>query len=357
IKKIDIKVNCANLDKYRGEMVRDYKTSLNDRQDRKIKLDKEIEIVSRKELFYKDDFFKKPLDKLGELSEDPEYLLDNLNITISSYSSLMGKLNADIELINKEKESVLEILFDYISEVHENIGKIDKNSSVNIRGRSIKMLRILLPVWEDNKTLYRIKLNDLLDRVTINALEKLDKNENAEDMISNEITTKNLYNEVVSIASIDVKLYKIEEEKEYAISWNDVAKNSGGEGFLSAFVILSSLLSYMGREDTDIFAEKESSKVLVMDNPFAQTSSEHLLKPLMEIAKKSNTQLICLSGLGGDSIYNRFDNIYVLNLISSKLKGGMQFLKGDHLKGQESEEVLVASRFSISEEVEQVELF
>lgn len=34
-------------------------------------------------------------------------------------------------------------------------------------------------------------------------------------------------------------------------------KNSGGAGFLSAFVILSSLLPYMIRDDTDIFSEKE----------------------------------------------------------------------------------------------------
>lgn len=269
----------------------------------------------------------------------------------------MEKLNADIELINKEKENVLQSLFDYIYEVHENIGKIDRNSSVNIRGRSIKMLRIMIPVWEDNIGLYRLKLNDLLDRVTAAALERLDKNENVEEIISTEITTKNLYNEVVSISSVEIKLYKIEEEKEYPISWDDVSKNSGGEGFLSAFVILSSLLSYMRRDDTDIFAEKESGKVLVMDNPFAQTSAEHLLKPLIEIAKKSNTQLICLSGLGGDSIYNRFENIYVLNLISSKLKGGIQFVRGDHLKGEEDTEVLISSSFKITEEIEQMELF
>jgi hypothetical protein len=357
IEELELKVDYVNLDKYRGELVRDYKESLEVGKDSKANLDKEIERILRKELFYKDDFFKKPLDKLEELSQDPEYLLDNLNITISSYKNLMEKLNADIELINKEKENVLQSLFDYIYEVHENIGKIDRNSSVNIRGRSIKMLRIMIPVWEDNIGLYRLKLNDLLDRVTAAALERLDKNENVEEIISTEITTKNLYNEVVSISSVEIKLYKIEEEKEYPISWDDVAKNSGGEGFLSAFVILSSLLSYMRRDDTDIFAEKESGKVLVMDNPFAQTSAEHLLKPLIEIAKKSNTQLICLSGLGGDSIYNRFENIYVLNLISSKLKGGIQFVRGDHLKGEEDTEVLISSSFKITEEIEQMELF
>ena len=357
VSEIEIKVDFSDLSRYRGELVRDYRSSCAKESESKVRLDKEIERILRREQFRSDDFFRKPLEKLEELSGDPEYLLENLDITVSSYSNLLQKLNADIELIVKEKENVLQNLFDYVSEVHENIGKIDRNSTINVRGRSVKMLKISTQKWEENKALFWLKLSDMIDRLTESVLDRLEKNENAEEVISAAITTKNLYNEVVSISSVEIKLYKIEEDKEYPISWDEVAKNSGGEGFLSAFVILSSLLSYMRRDDTDVFAEKESSKVLLMDNPFAQTSSEHLLKPLMEIARKSNTQLICLSGLGGDSIYNRFDNIYVLNLISSKLKGGVQFLKGEHLKGEDETETMVSANFRITEETEQLELF
>ena len=130
------------------------------------------------------------------------------------------------------------------------------------------------------------------------------------------------YDQVVGIGNVQIHLYKIEAQREYPITWKEVSRNSGGEGFLSAFVILSSLLYYMRRDDTDIFADKNEGKVLIMDNPFAQTNASHLLIPLMDMAKKSNTQLICLTGLGGESIYNRFDNIYVLNLIATSLRGG-----------------------------------
>lgn len=357
VSEVELEVDYEELDRFRGEMLRDYRKTQNEENDKGDQLGREIARVLRKKIFSGDDFFRKPLEILETLSKDPNSFLENLNITILSYRTLMEKLAADIELIQKEKENVLQNIFDYIREVHENLGKIDRNSSINIRGRSIKMLRIILPDWEENQALYKQRLNDLLDTVTARTLDRLDQNENAEETISAAITTKNLYNEVVTISSIEVKLFKIEEERERQISWNDVAKNSGGEGFLSAFVILSSLLSYMGKDERDIFAERVNSKVLVMDNPFAQTNADHLLKPLMEIAKKSNTQLVCLSGLGGDSIYNRFDNIYVLNLISSKLRGGVQFLHGEHLKGDETEEVMEASQFKITEEIDQMDLF
>lgn len=60
---------------------------------------------------------------------------------------------------------------------------------------------------------------------------------------------------------------------------------------LSAFVILSSLLYYMRRDDTDIFADKNEGKVLIMDNPFAQTNASHLLIPLMDMAKRPTRSL------------------------------------------------------------------
>ena len=150
---------------------------------------------------------------------------------------------------------------------------------------------------------------------------------------------------------MQIRLYKIEEQREYPITWAEVAKNSGGEGFLSAFVILSSLLYYMRKDDTDIFADRNEGKVMVMDNPFAQTNASHLLKPLMDMAKKTNTQLICLSGLGGESIYNRFDNIYVLNLIAASLRNGMQYLKADHVRGNEPE-TMVVSQIEVMEQQE-----
>ena len=183
-------------------------------------------------------------------------------------------------------------------------------------------------------------------------VELFEKNENAQEFFGSGITTRNLYDQVVGIGNVQIHLYKIEAQREYPITWKEVSRNSGGEGFLSAFVILSSLLYYMRRDDTDIFADKNEGKVLIMDNPFAQTNAEHLLKPLIEMAKKTNTQLICLSGLGGDSIYNRFDNIYVLKLVESSIRNGVQRVDVTHMKGEETKR-MVLSEFKM----EQMSLF
>lgn len=339
------------LDKYRGSLIRDYKNINSTINNETNKLSDEIEKVSRNDAFT-EDFFRRPLDTLSKLVYDPDEFIEQLLTTIKAYDDLIDKLEVDIAIVGKEEERVIEILLEYIGDVHKNMGKIDKNSTIKIRDKSVKMLKINLPDWDNEVNNYRIKLKEMIENLTQIGIARLEDNENIEELISTSINSKNLYNTVVGISNIEIKLYKIEAEREVSIKWTDVSKNSGGEGFLSAFVILSSLLSFTRRDESDIFAEREESKVLIMDNPFAQIYSSHLLKPLMDIAKKSNTQLICFTGLGGEDIYNCFDNIYVLNTIPSKLRKGMEYLKPDHIKGEDYE-AIIPSRIK-TEDVERL---
>ena len=338
------------LRNFKGILIRDYNQNVLEKQKAKEKLTQILNQVVRMEAF-QDDFYRKPLENMLALTDEAGGVLRQLNTTLQSYESLMEKLEVDISLVEKEKNKIVEILEDYLKEVHQNLGKIDHNSTITIREKPVKMLRIGLPDWEENENLYQIRLNDMIDEITQKGIEIFERNENAQEYFGTKITTKNLYDTVVGIGNVQIRLYKIEEHREYSITWAEVARNSGGEGFLSAFVILSSLLYYMRRDETDLFADKNEGKVLLMDNPFAQTNASHLLKPLMDMAKKTNTQLICLTGLGGESIYNRFDNIYVLNLIAASLRNGMQYLKGDHLRGNEPETMIV-SQIEVMEQQE-----
>ena len=73
---------------------------------------------------------------------------------------------------------------------------------------------------------------------------------------------------------------------------------------------------------------------------------------LVELAKKNNTQLICLSGLGGDSIYSRFENIYSLSLVPSSFKKGCSYMKSQHIKGEIDQHLLIPSRVYIEEGIQ-----
>lgn len=349
IEKVVVSIELDELDDSIGKLRRDFNNIKDEEVRRENNLTDLVVALEIKDEFKQESLFKEPIETLKSLRSKPKEFKEQLNLITNSYEMIMEKLLADIELIEKEEAKILESILEYIEDVHENIEKIDENSSITIGTKRLKMLSIKVSDWDENKEFYKIKLKGYIEQIREQSIKALEQNKDIEDIISNNININKLYDEVIGIGSVNIKLYKIEEDKQKQITWDEVSKNSGGEGFLSAFVILSSLLSYMRKDESDIFSRKESGKVLIMDNPFAQTSSAHLLKPLMDIAKKSNTQLICLTGLGGDSIYNRFDNIYVLNLIPSKLKSGVKYLRSEHKKGEE-EEVIVASRFKIEEQ-------
>ena len=328
------KMSEKELRDFKGMLIRDYNDIIKCVQKCRETLAQTLNKIARQEAF-QDASYKTPLENMLKVCDDAAKVLRQLNITLESYDSLMKQLEVDISLVETEKKNVTELLEDYVQNIHKNLEKIGRNSTIKIREKSIKMLKVILPVWEDNEKLYSLRLSDLVDEITEEGIRLFENNENAQEYIGRKVTSKNLYDTVVGTGNVQIQLYKIEEQREQQISWNQVAKNSGGEGFLSAFVILSSLLDYMRKDDSDIFMDKNEGKVLLMDNPFAQTNAEHLLKPLMNLADKTNTQLICLTGLGGESIYNRFDNIYVLNLIEAHLRNGIQYLRPEHKKGEE----------------------
>lgn len=332
----------AMIRKHQGELKRDYIGLQDTLRKEREKIGRTISEIMRSEDL-QEDFFQKPLSTLQSLTGSAEQLLNQLHIILTSFDQLIEKLMVDIALVDKEKARITEIMEDYLHRVNTDLGKIDDNSTITIRERSVKMLKIGTPDWDENQAMYQIRLRDYIDDVTNHCVALLEENHNIEEYLGSRITTKALYDAVAGIRNVTVRLYKIEAEQEYPITWSEVAKNSGGEGFLSAFVILTSLLYYLRRNDSDIFADRKETKVLIMDNPFAQTNASHLLIPLMEVAKKSGTQLICLTGLGGESIYNRFDNIYVLNLYSSSLRSGMRYLKAEHERGSADESMMVSN--------------
>ncbi len=337
---------------FQGILVRDYRQCTRTRQQARERL---VQILSRAVHMaeFQEEFYKKPLEAMLELTDEAGQVLRQLSTTLQSYENLIEKLEVDISLVEKEKANLIELLEHYIENVHQNMGLIDNNSTISVRGRSIKMLKMELPLWEEHVSLYQLRLQDMIDSITGKGLQILNENKNIQEYLGTQLTTKNLYDAVIGIGNVQIRLYKIEEQREYPITWAEVARNSGGEGFLSAFVVLSSLLYYMRKDESDLFAERNEGKVLIMDNPFAQTNAAHLLKPLMDMAKKTNTQLICLTGLGGESIYSRFDNIYVLNVVAANLRSGMQYLKGNHLRGKEPD-TLELSQVEVIEQQELV---
>ena len=186
------------LTKLKGILVRDYNGYTEARREARTALERMLNRMVRTEAFA-EEFYQKPLEAMLQLTEDAEQVLRQLETTVASYDSLMEKLQVDISMVEKEKAKIVELVGDYLKEVDDNLNKIDRNSTITVRERPVKMLRMDLPDWMENENLYRLRLQDYIDDVTARGIALLEENRNLQEFLGARMTTKGLYDGVVGI--------------------------------------------------------------------------------------------------------------------------------------------------------------
>ncbi len=311
---------------------------------------------------YRKDIFVRSLNAINKALDDAmnqnDYSLLTLAITqvVHSFHQYTEALVATMDMLAKQKKEHVDSLFNYAHMLYEEVDKIDSHSTITLGERSHKMLMIHLPKWDDvnqsgqesfNYTHIDDFYNDLCEGGVKAYQEELaGKNKSLHEYVRNRLTTANLFEHAVDLHDLTIKICKVTSASTsmQPIHWQEaITKFSDGETFLTSFIVLASLLYYMRYNDTDFFASKNDGKVLIMDNPFGKASAVHLLKPMMEIAKKNNIQLISLTAHDDETIRSCYDNIYVLKLQPSALQPDKKKLiaseevhKGTHVIMEES---------------------
>ncbi|HYE10790.1 MAG TPA: hypothetical protein VEF53_11475, partial [Patescibacteria group bacterium] len=220
-------------------------------------------------------------------------------------------------------------------QIYEEVQKITRDSSIKLSGKSrpVPMLKITMVVPEENLKSME-KMRGYIESCAALVRDDMKKEKKKEDIrrnITKYMSSWELLNVISDLSKLVIEAYKIDlniNNSQYK-TWEQVMKeNSGGERFVSFFAVLAALMAYTrasGRSEDD-YSRNKDTKVLLMDNPFGPISSEHLLKPLFEIAKKYGTQLICLTDLKQNSILNCFNLIYMLKIRTSTF-GTNEYLK------------------------------
>lgn len=258
---------------------------------------------------------------------------EKLNLFKSSLADLLNYLELTTANVYQEEMFVINESISHAWSLYSEIIQIDKKSKIFINGRNKQMLQIKVPAENElNKNAVENYIREIIYNIIENQNE-LDINKT----LLTQIKSINLFEKLVNgFNNIKVNIYKIEKHSLIKKEWKEInSENSGGEQFVSVFILFISLLAYM-RENSE---SDNESKVLIMDNPFAKTNAEHLLVPMFDIAKKFNTQLICFSGIGGSSVYNRFDVIYATKIIKDKYRNNEILDFTDNSQNPESVEL------------------
>lgn len=340
----------SEIEDFTAKAIKDFKELEKEINNNKQEIDEVFGVLTT-EFKYRDIApFSRNIQSLLEIKYDPNTVEKSIESTIEVLNKLQKQHEADLKVVHEERENISKTLLKYVEQVYTHMSMIDRNSRINIEGENKKMLEIRQPEWD--VVLFTTKVEEFLENTVQMCETRIRHNEPIDEYIATQVTTSRLYDTVVGIKDVNIVLRKLEALNNQIgtsrVKWTDVVKNSGGEGFVSAFVILVSLLSYMRKDSETIGDKKEEGKVLIMDNPFGKMSSEHLIRPVMTIAEKYNTQLICYTAQKGDNIYNRFPNIY--HMETEFIAGAKMNVLTATREGEFTETHLNGSRFVVGEQ-------
>lgn len=258
--------------------------------------------------------------------DDFYYIYEKLEESLDLLKKYIGGLNATLQNIQNDKNNILYHAVEQGKYLYEELKKISESGKIKRGDRYIQILKIDLPVELEDYLEQRMK--SYIDECIQSLREECKQSKNTNEVIEKKVTSyladRKLLNVTLNVETIKVKLYKfdIENKNSGLRAWEEViVGNSGGQKFIACFVLISALIEYTRRKELEARGEeeiKETSKVFILDNPFGKTSSKHLLEPMMEISKKFNIQMFCLSDLSQSSITDKFTIIYQLALKNSK---------------------------------------
>ena len=317
-----------------------------------------------------DNMFK-GLDPLWEKIrlefDDFYYLYERMSLHADKLGELIALYEVQLANLQRNKKDMVQQSFLHGLRVYEEIQWISDNSRVRLQGRArpVQMLKIDLPFDSKEAALQRMEeyIEGCISRVREETRQEKTGDE-VRKTVNKQMSSRELLNVFLGNPHISINVFKIDLNMQNSRlkPWEDaVRENSGGEKFVVFFSVLSALMAYTRSRTIEAMGADSGAdtRVLVMDNPFGPISSEHLLNPLFEIAKRHRTQLICLSDLKQNSIMNCFNLIYMLKVRTSAI-GNNEYLKFEEFIRDESalqtDEKLEKAVYRVSD-IKQLSLF
>lgn len=307
----NVRVSKARIDEKRKEL-----------RDQNYKVREQIKSL-------KDDIRATGNTSLIQMTTDLTKILDNLK---NDYDEIIASFVSLIERIEKYEESyemqkkqsiegrnqLIEMMYDRAELIYKNILEIPKSSQIEESGEIVSLFTMQWPKkeMEDIKHQLRIFIDDLLEKLVI-LQQKGTSPDELEDVFNNKANMLNILNCYADITRCRLKALKprnvlLASNKEYFI-WDDISGWSQGEKHAARMSMFIALNTHLRKKR---FSKENSWKFLIVDNPFGEASADHVVKPMITLAEKTNTQLFCLTGIKEKSIQVEFktviSNKYVL---------------------------------------------
>jgi|GEM_PF-984387 len=294
--------------------------------DRKDKLYKNIGDTVRE---FKDVALFEIVNKLGAIGEllsdagikgDRLFTVsESIGTMIYSIEKINRKIETDLREIENDFNDIVDQCMTQGKRIYNDLRTITQSSRAHIfEGKpQTQMVKMNLPEEKEiSEEASRISIRTEIEQGA-NEIKELIKAEAQDKQIQKRariiVGSERLLHKYIRQESIQVKVYKIDMNSANSLykRWEDtLTQSSGAEKFVVFFAVVLTLMNYT-RSSAGLVSRYNKS-VLILDNPFGKITSAHLLKPMFDIAKHFNVQLICLSDINKSDVINCFECVVKL---------------------------------------------
>ncbi len=273
------------------------------------------------------------LDSVREMLEDFRIKGDRLHtasesisMMIESIEKINRKIETDLKEIENDFNDIVNQCFIQGKRIYTDLRMIANSSRAHLYDGKpqTQMVRMDLPgekeiAEEASRLSIRLEIEQ-----GANEIKELIKSGVEDKLITRRAKTivgsERLLHKYIRKESICVRVYKIDlnsANSTYKKWENALTQSSGAEKFVAFFSVVLTLMNYT-RSSSGLISRSAKS-VLILDNPFGKITSAHLLKPMFDIARHFNVQLICLSDINKSDVISCFDCVIKLLIRTQNL--------------------------------------
>lgn len=232
------------------------------------------------------DVIKQKL-RVAENYREAESNQKHLNEYLNHISSKVEMSRKQVEALREIEEKIVDQALGIAKIYRNHLQDFPSMSKLDIEGNQYEMIRINFDncIYDDDRAMVEM-------RRYIQDLNKNIWNDNIKrEELEKALRPNQLVKRIIDIGKIRVKIRKIDQDSHDFQMW-DMIKASDGQENTMFIIFLIVLMSYIrdivvGRHD------KNTSKVLIIDNPFGSTGAYYLWEPIWSILERNNVQLIC----------------------------------------------------------------
>lgn len=244
---------------------------------------------------------------------------ESIEAMIDSIEKINSKIDTDLRELENNFGDIVEQCFIQGKRMYTDLRTITASSKAHIyEGKpQIQMVKMNLPDEKEiSEEASRVSISNEIEQGA-NELRDMIKNGHEDKIILKRARSiagsEHLLHKYILKESISVKVYKIDLNSTNSSykKWEDaLTQSSGAEKFVVFFSVVLTLMNYTRSSAGHL--NRNTKSVLILDNPFGKITSAHLLKPMFDIAKHFNVQMICISDINKSDVISCFECVIKL---------------------------------------------